>query len=79
MINACSSTATEIIIFGCLNQHINELPVCVHHSRVWIETMQEPGLSCSHCWDNIDNFTWIIIQTPRIKKDYIPRYMPTVT
>jgi hypothetical protein len=66
----CDSRALEVIVFGCLNQHIKDLPLCHRHAGDWVKTCEQ-GMICSDCYTPID-YSWVMIQTYRLNKDYEP-------
>jgi hypothetical protein len=65
----CHQPATELIISGCLNQHIHEIPLCNFHAGTWVRGC-EAGMLCKLCYTEIDRKAWVMIQTYQLRKDY---------
>lgn len=45
----CPQPATEIILWGCLQQHIMEFTVCRQHMNQWITEYHTGEIQCAHC------------------------------
>jgi hypothetical protein len=67
--NECRQPATELIISGCLNQHIHEIPLCANHAGTWAKNCKQ-GMLCKLCYTQIDKKAWIMIQTYRLRTGY---------
>lgn len=49
-INHCRNPATYVIIWGCLEDHINEFVVCGHHQLEWIRAHNASQINCATCY-----------------------------
>lgn len=45
----CTQPATDIILWGCLNQHQMEFIVCGQHLHHWIDEYRTGQIQCAHC------------------------------
>jgi hypothetical protein len=53
----CLQTATHIIIWGCLDQHISEFVVCKNHLSHWVAQTQQKQINCAYCYGQCAAFT----------------------
>jgi hypothetical protein len=53
----CTQPAKNIVVWGCLNQHIMEFLVCEHHLFYWINQTHENRIRCAYCDEPCAGFT----------------------
>jgi hypothetical protein len=71
--DACPSPSTEIIVYGCLNQHIGEAPLCNFHAGIWIKSQSQQKIRCATCKQPIDY--WNACETHRAQVGYYISYI----
>jgi hypothetical protein len=57
--------ANYLILIGCLNQHITEVPLCTHHTDIWLQTRNNNPWVCGTCGNPIAEYR--IIPATKIK------------
>jgi hypothetical protein len=58
----CTQRATQFIVFGCLDGHINESVFCYQHSIEWTDNFHAPnGFRCSDklCKRKLADYDWV--------------------
>lgn len=55
----CYQPADEYILYGCLNMHITEIPLCAEHAVKWLTVQQRYKHSCPNCELFIEDWTSI--------------------
>ena len=49
----CPLEAEYVIVYGCINQHVLERPLCAMHSESWLQTFDQRKWACSDCTEKI--------------------------
>lgn len=52
----CTNTATWVVVFGCLEQHMKERYVCVIHKKIFEEVI--PKTQCDKCSGKWEESLW---------------------
>ncbi len=69
--DGCDQQATTILIHGCLNQHVHDIPLCDEHHQQWCRHQRSRSWRCVLCAQPIDQWDTTPI-TPRIAATYKP-------
>jgi hypothetical protein len=53
----CEARATQIILYGCLNQHTDETVLCYPHAVDWLDQYQsDNGYLCQTCSERLEAY-----------------------
>lgn len=66
--NRCVYRATQIIIYGCLEQHIDETLFCYTHSVAWRDDFHGPGYYCQICHQRLEDYELILLSRAKHSK-----------
>jgi hypothetical protein len=47
-IHTCTSAASFVLVYGCLNLHVYERPFCTAHTRLWVNEYAAHHTPCNH-------------------------------
>jgi hypothetical protein len=47
-VTPCKRAANQIIIYGCLDQHLTEYPYCWEHRNLWETYFKKKIVVCTH-------------------------------
>lgn len=66
----CPKTATEAVIWGCLNGHLDEFVICQHHFNLWTDLVADRNEPCHKpdCPEMIDS--WERTQTNELTSGF---------
>jgi hypothetical protein len=74
----CTGRVTQIIIYGCLNFHIDETLLCYAHTLDWLAQYKSGGgYICMECSRSLEDYQLVPIHkikdTPQFRQKHILR------
>ena len=71
-IHTCNNAADLIILYGCWDQHLSELAVCIKCYRKWQQTYRDTGIYC-RCAIRIGDYNLINLEntTAQYRNEYV--------
>jgi len=64
----CSETAEHIIVYGCLNQHIDEQLYCYRHYDEWAQLFEAQQIPCFHPGCTLKGAQWDYLDVNKIER-----------